>query len=205
MSLICIKTPKKSYSLIRKRSFKGIDCQYLRLMSKKCVFLDRDGVINEDSPNYVYKPETFQLIHGVPEAIEAIKAAGYLIIVVTNQSGIAKGIYTRNDMQVCHALMQQQLGHRIDYIYYAPFHESVSNSLSRKPGSLMFERAIARFDIDPGKSWMVGDKARDIKPAQKLGINTVQVDGLSDGGADHVAKDLYTACEHILGPVWGRL
>ena len=69
----------------------------------------------------------------------------------------------------------------------------------------MFERAIARFDIDPGKSWMVGDKARDIKPAQKLGINTVQVDGLSDGGADHVAKDLYTACEHILGPVWGRL
>ncbi len=173
-------------------------------MSKKCVFLDRDGVINEDSPNYVYKPENFQLIAGVPEAIEALKAAGYLIIVVTNQSGIAKGIYTRKDMQVCHALMQQQLGHRIDYIYYAPFHELVSNSLSRKPGSLMFERAIARFDIDPHKSWMVGDKARDIIPAKKLGINTVQVDGLSEGDADHVAKDLYSACEYILGPAWGR-
>ncbi len=168
-------------------------------MSKKCVFLDRDGVINEDSPNYVYKPESFQLIPGVPEAIEAIKAAGYLIIVATNQSGIAKGIYTRNDMRACHQLMQERLDHRIDYIYYAPFHESVSKSLSRKPGSLMFERAIARFDIDPHNSWMVGDKARDITPAQKLGMKTVQVDGLTDGGADYVAKDLYSACEFILG------
>ena len=168
-------------------------------MSKKCVFLDRDGVINEDNPNYVYKPESFQLIRGVPEAIEAIKAAGYLIIVATNQSGIAKGIYTRKDMRACHRLMQEQLGHRIDYIYYAPFHESVSKSLSRKPGSLMFERAIARFDIDPFNSWMVGDKARDIIPAQKLGIKTIQVDGLIDGGADHVAEDLYAACEFILG------
>ncbi|MBV6642021.1 MAG: HAD family hydrolase [Cyclobacteriaceae bacterium] len=168
-------------------------------MSKKCVFLDRDGVINEDSPDYVYKPESFQLIPGVPEAIKAIKAAGYLIIVATNQSGIAKGLYTREDMRACHSLMQKKLDHCIDHIYYAPFHESVSKSLSRKPGSLMFERAIARFDIDPYQSWMVGDKARDIIPAKKLGIKTVQVDGLTDGGADHVAKDLYAACEFILG------
>ncbi len=169
-------------------------------MSKKCVFLDRDGVINEDCPDYVYKPEAFQLIEGVDKAVEAIKVAGYLIIVVTNQSGIAKGIYSREDMESCHRLMQQKLNHHIDYIYYAPFHESVSNSLSRKPGSLMFERAIARFDIDPTQSWMVGDKARDIIPAQNLGMKTIQVDGLRDSEADHFADNLFSACEFILGP-----
>jgi len=173
-------------------------------MSKKCVFLDRDGVINEDNPNYVYKPEAFQLIPGVVAAIEAIKDAGYVIIIVTNQSGIAKGIYSREDMHVCHQLMQEQLGQRIDHIYYAPFHESVSNSLSRKPDSLMFERAIARFEVDVQKSWMVGDKARDIIPAQKLGIKTIQVGGLSDGDADHTVDNLFAACEYILGPDWHR-
>ncbi|XOV91970.1 MAG: D-glycero-alpha-D-manno-heptose-1,7-bisphosphate 7-phosphatase [Bacteroidota bacterium] len=167
-------------------------------MKNKCVFLDRDGVINEDNPDYVYKPESFHLISGVVDAVTKLKGAGYLIIVVTNQSGIAKGLYTREEMDACHELMQKELGHQVDYIYYAPFHESISNSLSRKPGSLMFERAIARFDIDPKNSWMIGDKARDIVPAKKLGIRTIQVGGLNDGVADYISQDLNTASSVIL-------
>lgn len=155
-------------------------------------------MINEDSPNFVYKPERFHLIPGVKEAIQSFKAAGFLIIVVTNQSGIARGLYQRNDMEACHDLMQSKLDNSIDYIYYAPYHESVSNSLSRKPGSLMFERAIARFEISSASSWMVGDKARDIIPAKKLGISTIQVGGHKDGIADQEAKDLYEASQLIL-------
>lgn len=162
-------------------------------MKNKCVFLDRDGVINEDSPDFVYKPDSFYLIQGVAEAIKIIKDAGYLIVVVTNQSGIARGLYSRHDMNACHLLMQKELKNQIDYIYYAPYHESVSNSLSRKPGSLMFERAIARFEINPETSWMIGDKARDIIPAMKLGVKTIQVGGLNDGGADHSCHDLLAA------------
>ncbi len=167
-------------------------------MNNKCVFLDRDGVINEDSPDFVYKPEKFRLIPGVAEAIHAFKASGFLVIVVTNQSGIARGLYTREDMHSCHRLLQQKVDGIIDHIYYAPYHESVSGSLSRKPGSLMFERAIARFAIDPGSSWMVGDKARDILPAKKLGMHTIQIGKNNDSRADHLAKDLISACDLIL-------
>ncbi len=167
-------------------------------MSKKCVFLDRDGVINEDSPNYVYQPEKFEIIAGVPAAIDALKRSDYLVIVITNQSGIAKGIYTRDDMSACHAVMQKTLKNQIDSIYYAPFHESVSNSLSRKPGSLMFERALAKFDIDPVKSWMIGDKARDILPAKSLGMRTIQVGGVDENVADYSTPDLLEASRVIL-------
>ncbi|AHM63359.1 D-alpha,beta-D-heptose 1,7-bisphosphate phosphatase [Flammeovirgaceae bacterium 311] len=165
----------------------------------RCVFLDRDGVINKDYVDYVYSAEKLEILPGVAEALQALKAAGYLIIVITNQSGIAKGIYTREQMHETHRLVQEAVGHMIDYIYYAPWHESVSKSLTRKPGSLMFERAIGRFKVDTAASWMVGDKHRDLVPAKKLGINTIQVDHSDSPIADYKTRDLLEASRIILG------
>jgi D-glycero-D-manno-heptose 1,7-bisphosphate phosphatase len=144
-------------------------------MSKKCVFLDRDGVLNKDFVDYSYRLSRFFILPGVPEALYQIKEAGFLLVVITNQSGIAQQRYTQRQMEVCHIFLQEACDHVIDHIYFSPYHPSVSASLARKPGTLMFEKAIAKFDIDVSRSWMVGDKGRDIIPARALGINTIQI------------------------------
>ena len=96
-----------------------------------------------------------------------------MIIVVTNQAGISKGIYSREQMHACHRYFQEVSGHLVDKFYYAPDHPIYSESLSRKPNSLMFERAVAAFHVDPSASWMIGDMERDIVPARKMGIATI--------------------------------
>lgn len=167
-------------------------------MANKCIFLDRDGVLNKDFVDYAYTLEKFIILPGVPEALSKLHDAGYLLIVITNQSGIAKGIYTRQEMEKCHEFLHEKTGHLIDHIYFSPWHPNFSESLTRKPGSLMFEKAIAKFDVDVSRSWMIGDKKRDLVPAIKLGISTIQVDGHDDGIADFVAPDLLSAADHIL-------
>ncbi|MTI20798.1 HAD family hydrolase [Fulvivirga sp. RKSG066] len=165
----------------------------------KCVFLDRDGVLNRDYVDYVYSLEKLEILPGTAEAISALKRAGYLVIVITNQSGIAKGIYTREDMQKVHDEMQRVYKNQIDHFYYAPWHPTVSESLTRKPDSLMFEKAIAKFNIDPALSWMIGDKERDLIPAKKLGIKTIQVDNDDSRMADYRVQSLPDAMEVIFG------
>ena len=141
----------------------------------KCVFLDRDGVLNIDDPNYTYLTTKFRVIPGVPEGLYKMKEAGYLLVIVTNQSGIARKIYTRRQMELCHIYLQDACEHVFDHIYFSPYHETVTNSLTKKPGSLLFEKAIAKFKIDARKSWMIGDRSRDLVPAKKLGIKTIQI------------------------------
>jgi D-glycero-D-manno-heptose 1,7-bisphosphate phosphatase len=165
----------------------------------KCVFLDRDGVINKDYVDYVYSAEKLEILPGVVEALTTLKVAGFLLIVITNQSGIAKGIYTREEMHETHRLIQEACGHAIDHFYYAPWHPSVSNSLTRKPDSLMLERGIARYRADVRQSWMVGDKDTDLIPAKKVGLKTIQVDHRTSPIADYYAANLLEACTIILG------
>ncbi|MBS1554020.1 MAG: HAD family hydrolase [Bacteroidetes bacterium] len=141
----------------------------------KCVFLDRDGVLNEDNPNYTFLVEKFKILPGVVEGLNQLKRAGYLLVVVTNQSGIAQGLYTQQQMEACHQYFQAQSGNLIDHFYFCPYHPTVTASLSRKPGSLMFEKAQAKFNIDFTQSWMIGDRGRDIIPARALGIKTIQI------------------------------
>lgn len=141
----------------------------------KAIFLDRDGVLNRERGEYTYKVEDFEILPGIPEALMTLKKMGYLLIIITNQAGIAKGLYSKQDVMTCHRVLQDACDHCIDHIFFAPWHPVVSQSLSRKPGSLMFERAIARFKVNPTASYMVGDKARDLTPAESLGIYTVSV------------------------------
>lgn len=163
----------------------------------KCIFLDRDGVINRDRVDYVYGEERLEILPGVVDAITSLKRSGYRIIIITNQSGISKGLYTRTDMHVTHDLIQKACKNQIDDIYYAPGHPSTSETLSRKPDSLMFERAIAKHNIDIRLSWMIGDKERDLIPAKKLGVKTIQVDYDDSKMADYHARDLADAVEVI--------
>ncbi len=166
----------------------------------KCVFLDRDGVLNKDNPNYTYQVEAFEILPGVLDAIRELKQAGYLLVVVTNQSGIAQGIYTQTQMEACHAYLQKMCGNRIDHFYFCPHHPTVTASLARKPGTLMFEKAIARFSIDTTKSWMIGDRGRDLIPAKQLGIRTIQIgDEIEEHEkAEHQVEGLMQAAEIIV-------
>lgn len=165
---------------------------------EKCIFLDRDGVINRDYVDYVYSKDKMEILPGVVDALKRLRTAGYLLVVITNQSGITKGIYKREDMQICHDIIQEATGDIIEHFYFAPGHPSFSESLSRKPGSLMFERAIAKYKIDVVNSWMIGDKDRDLIPAKKLGIRTIQVDHSDSPTADQRVQDLAAAADYIL-------
>lgn len=144
-------------------------------MQNKAIFLDRDGVINIERGEYTYKPDDFVLYPGVKEALSELKQAGYLLIIITNQGGIAKGLYTIADMQACHDKMQAAIGNLIDDIYFSTHHPDYSRSLGRKPGSLLFERALAKWNLNPENCRMIGDQERDLIPALKLGIPGIMI------------------------------
>lgn len=143
---------------------------------KKAIFLDRDGVLNEDRVDYVYRTEDMIIPEGVPEGLRMLKEAGYLLIVITNQAGIAKGLYTRDDVMRCHQYIQAKCGNALDDIYYCPHHpDYTSRSLARKPESLLLEKAIAKYNIDVSGSWMFGDALRDIQAGRRVGVRTVHI------------------------------
>ena len=141
----------------------------------KAVFLDRDGVLNDEIGDYVWEPEKFIISAGVPESLAQLKAAGYYLVVVTNQAGIAKGLYTRAHVLALHEKLQNACGHALDALYFSDAHPSVSDSLLRKPDSLMLEKAIARFHLDPAQCWIVGDRARDLEAGAKVGVRGILV------------------------------
>lgn len=164
----------------------------------KCIFLDRDGVINRDNPDYIYKVDEFEILPGVIEGFKKLKENGFLLIVITNQSGITKGIYTTEDMNACHDYFQEVSGNLIEKFYYAPYHPFNTESLTRKPESLMFEKAIAKFDIDVTQSWMLGDKERDLVPAEKLGIKGLLINSYISGSKWTAVSEMSEAVKIIL-------
>ena len=140
----------------------------------KCVFLDRDGVLNLDPGGYLHDPALTLYPPGVKEGLAELKKAGYLLIVITNQAGIAKGLYTEADVRNVHRQMNAEYGNVLDDLYFAPHHEDyTTRSLSRKPGSLLIERAMAKHKVDPLKSWMIGDSERDIEAGINTGLRTI--------------------------------
>lgn len=145
----------------------------------KAIFLDRDGVINNPKNNYyVYRVEDFTINAGVIEALKYFTDRDYLLIVITNQGGISKEKYTREDVDKVHAYMEELLkSHDIDLtaIFYCPHHTKKEKCLCRKPEPLMLEKALAQFDIDPQQSWFIGDKKSDADAGRRAGINTIKV------------------------------
>ncbi|MDD7567293.1 MAG: HAD family hydrolase [Helicobacter sp.] len=136
---------------------------------QKCAFFDRDGVINIDK-GYVYQKKDFLFCEGIFTLLELLKERGFLLIVVTNQSGINRGYYTQEQVEVLHKFMQEQikleLGFCFDRIYFCP-HVPEENCRCRKPQSGMIESALHDFCIDLSRSLLIGDKPTDIQCAQE--------------------------------------
>ena len=171
------------------------------MMKKKCVFLDRDGVLNTDDEYYTFRKEDVFLMEGVPEALQKLKEAGYLLIVVTNQAGIAQNMYGPAEVKEVHRLIQEMSGVTLDDLYFSPHHpQHSSRSLRRKPDSLMIEKAIAKHNIDPAQSWMIGDRLSDVQAGRKAGIKTIFIGTKETEGdlGDFQAKDLRQAADMIL-------
>ncbi|MBO3698561.1 HAD-IIIA family hydrolase [Roseivirga sp. E12] len=167
---------------------------------KKAVFLDRDGVLNEELGYQVTSMDEFKIKEGVAEGLMRLKKSGFTLIVVTNQSGIAKGTYDDAFVMDCHQRLQAVSQNVLDDIYFAPGYDSVSKSLSRKPGSLMFERAIAKHNVDITNSWMIGDRESDMIPAKKVGLKTIQITPETPSPlADSASANLREAVKLIVG------
>jgi len=146
---------------------------------RPCLFLDRDGVINHDPGDYTKNLSEFTILPTVMEALTLSKDAGFEVVLITNQGGLAKGLYTHDDVADIHAHLTrvcEENGTPILDIFYSAHHPPTGKSLSRKPGSLMVERACAKHQLDPARSWMVGDKQRDLDAASPVGVRGVLIE-----------------------------
>lgn len=181
---------------------------------RKAVFLDRDGTINIEK-HYLYRTEDFEFIEGVPEAIALLRQRGYLAIVVTNQAGVARGMYTERQVDELHRYINGELRKRdtqIDGFYYCPHHPTAGigkyrvKCNCRKPETGLLERACRDFGIEKDGSWVVGDKSGDIESGKRFGLKTILVRTgygrtLEEEGyreADYIADDLYQAVKTII-------
>ena len=157
----------------------------------KAFFFDRDGIINQERGTYTYQLQDFIILPHVLDVLLCLKNLNFKLIIITNQAGISKGFYTKYEMNACHDFLQKKSNYIIDDFYYAPLHPEVSESLSRKPDSLLFEKAIAKYDLSVGESYMIGDKERDLIPARKLGISTIILgNNVVTEYADYSVKDI---------------
>lgn len=144
---------------------------------RKAIFLDRDGVINFER-GYTHRLEDFVILPDVMEVLQTWQKQGFLFIVVTNQSGIAKDLYTQDDVEKIHAYLLNEFiknGITVAEIYYCLHHPDVCKCICRKPDSLFVEKGLARFEIDAKQSYFIGDKDRDIEAAQKAGVEGILI------------------------------
>lgn len=152
-------------------------------MATKAVLLDRDGVIIRERGAYTFLPAHIQHVPGIEVFLKALQDADYRLIVVSNQGGIAKGLYGHDDVALIHQLIADHLaeyGVSIADWFYCPHHETVGRCLCRKPSPLMIERALARHQIAPEQAYLIGDQESDTEAAQRAGIQALPVPSNTD-------------------------
>ncbi len=183
----------------------------------KAVFLDRDGTINQEV-EYLDNLSDLSLIQGVHEGIRTLNQADFMVVVITNQSGVARGYFDEGFVDTVHRELGKQLeraGARVDKWYFCPHHPEAGRApyrqicTCRKPATGMLEQAVQEFDIDLTHSYMVGDSLSDLQTAWNAGISSILV--LTGHGRktvaalskaelqriDYIAKDLLDACRWI--------
>lgn len=147
---------------------------------RKAVFFDRDGTINSDVGHYyIYKKEDFVLNEGVINIMRKLQESNFLLFVITNQGGVAKGIYSCEDVEKVNDYMLELLnaeGIKIENIYYCPHHESVGKCQCRKPSPFFINKAIKDYNLDKDKCFMIGDSKRDIESANAAGIKGLKIE-----------------------------
>jgi len=143
----------------------------------KAVFLDRDGVINKKREDYVKNSKEFVLLNDVPQAIRLLNENQYLVILITNQSAINRGLISHKELKRIHELMKKQLEEHncsIDAVYYCP-HRPDENCNCRKPKTELLDKAIKDFGVDIKSSWFIGDDETDIQASKKIGIKFIKI------------------------------
>lgn len=178
-------------------------------MSNRAIFLDRDDTLIEDS-GYINTPEQVKLLDGAAEALVEFKKMGYKLVVVSNQSGIARGIFTEDTLLEIHNRLEHLLRQKdayLDKIYYCPYlAEGVvekyrKDSEDRKPNPGMLLKAAEELDIDLASSWMIGDGERDVEAGNAVGCKTIRIRPSSQtigfskdiSKADHIAVNIREA------------
>ena len=179
-------------------------------MSRSAIFIDRDGTLNVEK-NYLHKWEDWEWIPGAVEAIKRFNVAGYLVIVTSNQAGVARSLYSEADVDVLHrqvdADLQRQGGH-IDAYYYCPHHPEhgdLRDCECRKPAPGMLLTAALAHDIDLLNSYVIGDKISDVEAGLNCGVTPILVEtgyGAKERAelppAVLVVRDIGAAAEWIL-------
>lgn len=140
---------------------------------KPAAFIDRDGTLIEEV-NFLSRVDDLRLFPYTYESVKRLKDAGYLVIVVTNQSGIGRDIFDEASMHAIHDAIQVQLDSMIDAFYFCP-HLPCDGCACRKPGTGMIDAALKDFDIDLERSWMFGDKKIDVETGKAAGIKSAMV------------------------------
>jgi D-glycero-D-manno-heptose 1,7-bisphosphate phosphatase len=145
----------------------------------KAIFLDRDGVIVDNSEHYyIWKSDQLKLIDGVVENLKILIQKGFQLFIVSNQGGISRGLYSKEDILKLHAEMIYIFGQnniQISEVSFCPHHPEVEKCMCRKPDSLMIEKLIAKYRINKESSFLIGDSKSDMDAAQKSGIQGIQI------------------------------
>jgi D-glycero-D-manno-heptose 1,7-bisphosphate phosphatase len=185
-------------------------------LTSHAVFLDRDGTINREV-HYLSRPEQLELLPGAVEGMRRLRTAGHLLVLVTNQAGVARGYLSEDDVRAVHKRLREMLrakGIELDAIYYCPHHPEGQGAYrrvcpNRKPGTGMYRQAARDLGLDLARCTVIGDKVTDLLPGIGLGCRTILVrtgygQSLLDAGdldgvpIDHVADDLSAAAEWVL-------
>ena len=178
---------------------------------RRAVFLDRDGTLNKDV-GYVHRKEDWQWLPGVAEALKRLRAVGYVLVVVSNQSGIARGMYDREALRLLEEWVNAELSAKnaaIDAWYYCPHLPEITGPCEcRKPGPGLLLQAARDLDLDLANSWMIGDRVRDVQAGLAAGCQSILLhpegsdnsddDDVPDGVA--VVPHLPAATVRILAP-----
>jgi len=179
---------------------------------KRAIFLDRDGVLNPDEYGYLDNPEKYHLYPWTGEALRILKELGFLLFVVTNQSGIARGYFSVAQLEKVLEQMRTIIraeGVELDGVFYSPYFKTGVvepyniDHEDRKPGIGMYKKAKAAFHFDPNRSWMIGDRETDLQFGRNAGLKTILL--LSGNGRDDFLKSLSSdplrpdyICENLL-------
>jgi D-glycero-D-manno-heptose 1,7-bisphosphate phosphatase len=148
-------------------------------IKNKAVFLDRDGVLNREMGDYVCRLEDFHILDNF-DALKTLQERGYLLLVATNQGGLAKGWYTEDELGKMHAqLKAAYAAHGVEFtdIFYCPHHPNFTGDCDcRKPKPGLLLRGIEKYNIDPALSYFIGDRERDVEAGTKAGVKGILID-----------------------------